>query len=244
MRRLVMFLFVPAVCSFALALLSALSPSASHGPIQSPFPSSRVVYAGVEDCFSMTPDDTCLDPFDTTLTGALRVQHRHVGSGRDVEPDTGDTWLVTITWKTLSTSNFCPCEAEVITATVAADWNGSTWTPSCTGCNPTSGPLWGVQVCGAPQCGALSSEYIILLDIDELKFDICQDVAFLHAVEFESISLDDGDVFTRVPCTELLAVSPINQPYYAVDLPDFRCPYTCTHANLDVTIPLVTIYYQ
>jgi len=81
---------------------------------------------------------------------------------------------------------------------------------------------------------------MLLFDVDTIVQLGC-DPAFLYAVEFMSLELDDGDVFTRSPCEEILAVSPVNEPYSAVDYGTFECEFNCNHVS---SSPMVTIEYQ
>jgi len=195
------------------------------------------------DCNDHGNPGLCSAGVDTTRTAALRVRHRHVGSGRDVEPDIGDTWLVTFTWLSLATANPCACTTTHLTGTVAVDWTGSSWSATClSGCNGSGGPVWRVRTCGGAECEALASEYILLIDVETI-LPICAGMTqtFLYAAEFTSIALDDGDVFTRSPCEEILAVAPINTPYTTVDFGAFEYDFDC---NFVTTSPIITIEYQ
>lgn len=194
------------------------------------------------DCNDHGNPGLCSAGVDTTCTAALRVRHRHVGSGRDVEPDIGDTWLVTFTWLSLSTAGTCPCTTTELTATASVDWNGSNWSPTCiSGCNGTNGPVWQVQACGTSECGTLASEYMLLFDVDTIRLVCGSTQAYLYAVEYTSIQVDDGNVFTRSPCEAILAVSPVDEPYYSVDFGSFECEFSCNHIT---NVPIVTIEYQ
>lgn len=231
-----------AVVAFGAALMTpAILPKSS--PHSHNLVLDGVVHAGGISCPENAPTACNNDP---TLTSALRVKHEQDGSGRDVEPDTGDTWLITATYKVLSGGVGCSCDTTEITATVSVDWDGTDWSASCTGCVASGGNphIRNVDVCGGAECGSNASEYILILDVDYSDTTNHCNPAYLTAVEYTSDVLDDGDVFTTSPCSEILGVSSIDEPYYAVDTDTWACAFDCNHLDTFSDFPTVTILYE
>ena len=230
-----------------LALLLAAGIFGCALPALVPFaelpvvPSSSIAFAGSGVDCPAGPDDPCVE--DNTKTAGVIVKHHYEDyPSRLVEPDDSDTWLITATWKTQSGIAVCPCDSEIVAATVTVDWDGTDWTATCTGCNATSGPIYKVKACGTADCGTRSSEYVLLVDIEELNTDMCDD-AWLWTVDFLSTELDDGNYFTTSPSSTVTAVSPVNEPYSTTDTQIFDCEFGCLNFSIDAELPEVEIEY-
>lgn len=157
-----------------------------------------------------------------------------------VEPDTGETIEVTAYWDVLDEvfPSVCDCrQTATASVTVDVDWSDATdsWSASCTGCNASSGPIYGVTVCHVDGCGTIenawSYELIVDLATNNGQCDEGAPLGFLSRVEYETTSIDDGDAIREGNCTEWYSVSPTSQTFSVTDSGAFECTYTCAAAN-------------
>ena len=163
-----------------------------------------------------------------------------------VEPDTGETWSITAYWDSLLANPLaCQChQTNTASVSVDVDWSASTdsWSASCTGCNPTNGPIYGVTVCATYGCGSGMSIYNSWgyeLVVDVVKVNgtfgsISCSVpvnGFLSRVVYATTSVDDGNQINGLLCSESTAVSPISQSFGVTDNGAFECTYSCAGAS-------------
>jgi len=226
--------------------------------------STVVVVTGLAVGFSMAMPaevvaQTCgLNPDcpqgDTTRTAALTVSHYKItGSGpsevrEPVEPDTGETWQIDAKYRKETLAEACDCAIGTYTAYVDVDWNGSSWTATCTsGCSSSLGPIRSVSVCTDDSCSASAThswQYELIVNLDNnlagLPCAGTDYAAALNQVVFTTTAVDDGYLVTVGNCTLGSAVSPTSQSWSANDTGAFECPFTCAAAGG----PAVTIRYE
>jgi hypothetical protein len=182
---------------------------------------------------------------------AVTVVHEDPGvtSNTPVEPDTGETIEVTAYWDAKVTADQgCSC-AQTATATVDVDvtWSDTTgWSAVCTGCDSVAGPIYRVSVCPVGQCGSgatidngWSYELIVDAALTNQTCGVNNWPGFLSHVDYETTSVDDGNLVTLSTCTEGAAVSPDSQTFTATDS-TFDCVYSCAAASG----PTMTITYS
>jgi hypothetical protein len=145
--------------------------------------------------------------FDSTRTASLTVIHQTTDP-LPVVPDDTDTWNITATWTLESPpGNSCVCSNRTTMATVDVTRSGSGWSATCTsGCGGSS-PIVQVSVCNATTSGCQEQPgpvaYELIVDLVANHTFLCfvnPHVGKLVAVDFESTSVDDGDVIEGNPC--------------------------------------------
>ena len=186
---------------------------------------------GVQDaacaaCAKVLP--TC-GPTDNTLTSALTVGHYEERTTAPVEPDTGETWEVKAVYATALGAQPAPCACQEVNAAVAVDvdWNGTSWSATCTGCNPTTGPIFAVNVCVDDDTAVCSDGeenhswgYKLVANVARINTYNCIPfggvIANLDRVEYRPTSIDDGNVIDAETCAEGDAVTPVGSSYTSV----------------------------
>lgn len=172
-------------------------------------------------------------PSDTTKTAVLNVLHQASGATW-VEPNTGETWDITITWNAAGFGN-CP-NPTVRVGGVTVDWNGGGWTLSN---KVIPAGVSDIQVCDiGGTCGSTTGPRAY-----KLKVDITDPIGGpqnLQSVVFTTTSVDDGFTIDNSDCsTTSTTVSPTSQTFTATDTGGFECDFACAN----VTGPTVTITY-
>ncbi len=188
----------------------------------------------------------CLTEF-STMAGVDVFHYSSIGTNIvPVEPDDTDSWIITATHS--SEDNVIPqsCECNNYTSSVTADvtWTGSGWSVACTGCNWPNGPILSLGVCAVSGCSAIGGthgwEYKLTARVKEFRPAVCgANNGYLYSVEFETTSVDDGDVIVQFDCSEGSSVSPTSQTWSDVDLA-FGCNLNCG----SVTGPTIYIQYN
>lgn len=175
---------------------------------------------------------------DGTVTSALDVRHVEgpTINGDPVEPDDGESWEIEAVWAGLSGTS---CACTETSASVSADvtWTGSAWTVSCTGCNPSTGPIRSISICHIDGCTNMDThswEYRLIVDVDSTVGALCG--RYLNRVIYTTTSIDDGDVIDTNDCTEASSVSPATQTVSATDYGAFECAFNCSGTAATATI--------
>jgi hypothetical protein len=184
---------------------------------------------------------------DNTATSALTVQHIYYGSATPVEPDTSETLAITATWASLfGGGQSCDCTETTASVGATVTWTGSGWSVSCSGCNPTSGPIRSLTVCSALSDTCTSHgtthgwKYTLVVDVNHTKTVCTNTAAFLHHVDYTATSVDDGDTIDTSSCVETGSLSLYGgTDYSATDNGAFECAFDCSAAG-----PTLTLYYQ
>lgn len=200
-------------------------------------PQGRVDEAECAACAKVLP--TC-GPTDNTLTSALTVGHYEERTTAPVEPDTGETWEVKAVYATALGAQPAPCACQEVNAAVSVDvdWNGTSWSATCTGCNPTTGPIFSVGVCvddDTDTCSAGQTShswgYTLIADVARTSLYNCFGnpyIANLDRVEYEPTAIDDGNVIDAETCSEGDAVSPVGPSLTPViDYGSWECDLDC-----------------
>lgn len=190
---------------------------------------------------------TCTN--DGTATGSLTVDHIHQDGQvvTEVEPNDGETWDITATWSTDSFENpgTCACFDQV-SAAVSADvqWSDSSgWSVTCTGC-AGAGPIVAVSVCDGDGCGSGPSvdnswEYELIVDVIHTNQVLCGGMhrnTYLTSVNFDTTTVDDGNLVDTSDCSEGSAVESTSQAFSATDTATFECGFDCSATGASVTI--------
>jgi hypothetical protein len=156
-----------------------------------------------------------------------------------VEPDSGETIEITAYWDAQETAGMgCTCQ-QTATASVDVDvtWSDTTgWSAVCTGCNSVGGPIYRVSVCSVGDCGSGITidngwSYELIVDLDK-KNGACGGIndGYLSHVEYETTSVDDGNLLNTTLCTEGSSMSPDSQTFTAMDS-TFDCVFSCASAS-------------
>jgi hypothetical protein len=124
------------------------------------------------------------------------------------------------------------------------DWSDSTgWSVSCTGCNGTSGPVYGISICGLYGCGSgptitNSWGYKLIVNVKHTLIDHCDMTydRYLTSVQFSTTEVDDGNLIDEFHCTEEDAVSPTSQERNATDTGVFECAFNCDMVGAQLLI--------
>ena len=140
----------------------------------------------------------------------------------------------------------CTCQQTAM-ATVDVDvaWSDTTgWSATCTGCAPLAGPIYRVSVCGVGECGTATStdngwSYELIVDAALINGNCLGNDGFLSHVDYETTSVDDGNLVNATTCTEGASVSPDSQTFSVTDS-TFDCVYSCAAASG----PTMTITYS
>lgn len=204
-------------------------------------------YCGRDDCTTATIEVSAINVIHYDEEGEEETELL------PVEPDVGESWEITAYWNTLGSAHpSCDC-TQSATAQVQVDvsWSDSTgWSASCTGCNAISGPVFGVTVCGTYGCGNgpgvdNSWGYELVVSLKENNGQVnCSPPpnapGFVSRVEYQTTSVDDGNLIDTLYCSEGTAVSPISQTFGTTDSGPFECTYSCAVASG----PTVSIVYD
>ena len=202
-------------------------------------------YCGTNDC-----------TLHTREVSSITVVHADPGLTSDVpvEPDTGETIDITAYWDTRVIDNSpCVCaQTASANVTVDVDWSDTTgWSAACTGCNSVTGPIYRVAVCGVGECGSGATidngwSYELIVDIKK-NHGKCLESGqtipvdgWLSHVDYDTTSVDDGNLINDSTCTEGASVSPTSQVFSVTDSGGFDCNFTCASA----AGPTMTITYQ
>ena len=226
-RRLIPIRVSVGLAAVAAAVMAALAPQAAYAQT-----------CGRNDCVNFNRQVSAID-----------VIHYDQIDDDDVvavEPDTGETWSITAYWDSLLANPLaCQCQqTNSASVSVDVDWSDSTdsWSASCTGCNPTNGPIYGVTVCATYGCGSgmsVDNSWGYELVVDVLKINgmfssiSCNPGVngYLTRVEYVTTSVDDGNQINGLLCSESTAVSPISQSFGVTDNGAFECTYSCAGAS-------------
>ncbi|MBK6768331.1 MAG: hypothetical protein IPG72_04760 [Ardenticatenales bacterium] len=226
-RRLIPIRVSVGLAAVAAAVMVALAPHVAHAQ-----------YCGQNDCVNFSRQVSAID-----------VIHYDQVGGDDVvavEPDTGESWTITGYWDSRLLETL-PCRCQTTTSsqvTVDVDWSDSTdsWSASCTGCNSSTGPIYGVTVCATYGCGSGMSidnswGYELVVDLAKINGVFgsisCQPQVngYLSRVEYETTSVDDGNQIDALLCSEGTSVSPVSQTFGTTDSGAFECTYSCAGAS-------------
>jgi hypothetical protein len=189
---------------------------------------------------------------DDTLTSALTVGHYDETYTTPVEPDTGETWEIKSVYATYSgvLPPVCACQEVDATVSVDVDWDGTSWSATCTGCNPIAGPIFAVDVCVDDDTDVCSdgevnhsSKYKLVADVADTHLYYCLQnlfIANLDRVEYRPTSIDDGNVIDAETCAEGYAVTPVGSSYTSViDYGGWECEFDC-----DATGASTSLFYE
>lgn len=188
-------------------------------------------------------------PTDTRQVSAVTVQHLEQVSHVEVypvEPDSGETIEVLAYWDTLNSAPGCSChQTDTESITVDVDWSDATdsWSASCTGCDSTNGPFYGVTVCHVGGCNSIDNAwaYELVVQIAKVRANCPAGPAgYLSEVDYTTTSVDDGDTIRISNCSEWYGVSPTSQTFTVTDSGGFECTYTCAAASG----PTLTLLYE
>jgi hypothetical protein len=208
------------------------------GGLFAALPTVAQAWCGTNDCTA----------YDNAVS-AVTVVHLDPGVTTDtpVEPDTGETIEVTAYWDAKVTAGGgCSC-VQTATATVDVDvsWSDTTgWSAVCTGCDSVAGPIYRVSVCSVGACGPGATivngwSYELIVDVALTNDNCLTNLGFLSHVDYETTSVDDGNLVNLSTCTEGSAVSPDSQTFTTTDS-TFDCVYSCAAASG----PTMTITYS
>lgn len=227
------------MATFVVGMVVPFMSEATDIPLQTPF-TADIAYAACGTA-------SVCDPSDPTETSVLEVTHALVVGQTQTraEPDNGETWQITAYWATAAAAT-CSCLEHSAQVTADVTWSGSAWSVSCTGCNPTAGPIRSVSICDVDSCSSGGSThswvYKLIVDIDHMQSLSCLSPplkpTYLARVQYETTTVDDGNVISG-NCTEGSAGTPTSQTFTATDNGSFECSFVCS-----ATGPSVTITYQ
>jgi len=195
--------------------------------------------ASTASAVCQAPHAACV-PASNTRTSSLTVTHVDNSTEQDflVEPDDTDIWDVEVVWARPPQLT-CSCREHSVSVTADVRWTGSTWTVSCTGCDPLFGPVRSLNVCTTPDCvsPAHSSKYELIADIDVMVAPDACGPYHLANVTHTSVSIDDGDRLANPGhCSETAAVSPTSQVWAATDSGSFECVFSCAALGPSIQI--------
>jgi hypothetical protein len=201
-------------------------------------PPGGVDQAQCAACAKVLP--TC-ETNDNSLTSALAVGHYDETYTSPVEPDSGETWQVKAVYATSQYAQPAPCACQEANATVSVDvdWDGTSWSATCTGCNPIAGPIYAVDVCVDDDADVCSDGeenhswgYKLVADVARTNLYNCIPIggiiANLDRIEYRPTSIDDGNVIDAETCAEGYAVAPVGSSYTSViDYGAWECEFDC-----------------
>jgi len=174
---------------------------------------------------------------DPTVTSALDVHHRvHPGGVSDDPVQLDDNELVTITvyWSLLNMGGQCSCTNEISqSVTIQPTLSGSTWSGTCTGCDPVNGPIYDVVICdiNSDSCLSLDNDYRLNVDIDEINgtapIPCFGNARHINRVVYTVTNISNGDDYNATHCVVGSAVSPVTSTFAATDFGAFECNFNC-----------------
>ena len=170
---------------------------------------------------------------DTTRTAMVDVLHQASGTTW-VEPNTGETWDITVSWNIAGFGN-CPAPTVQVGG-VTVDWNGSGWTLSN---KVMPAGIVDIQVCDiSGTCASTTGPRAYRLKVDIT--DPFSGPNNLQSVVFTTTAVDDGFTIDNSDCsTTTTTVTPTSQTFTATDNGGFECDFACAN----ITGPAVTITY-
>jgi len=171
------------------------------------------------------------------VTSALDVYHRvHPGGITDdpVQLDDRETVSITVYYSLLSGIGACSCGYETSQAvTITPVLSGTSWSGSCSGCDPTNGPIRSVTICdiNADECESYDGDYRLNVIVDKTYGaggGSCNgNPRYINRVVYTISSVDDGDAYDASGCTLGSAVSPTTNSFSATDFGTFECTFDC-----------------
>jgi hypothetical protein len=173
---------------------------------------------------------------DIAKTSALEVDHGVVEgiNFTPVEPDDGETWLITAYWNTPYPS----CLEYSETASVVVSWTGSSWSTSNV---TTTTNITAISVCTTDTCQAEDTHsytYKLIVDVN----DPVSTVYHLRKVNYALFSADDGYELDTEECELGNSVTFLDDFAGTDDTGYFnlaRCPFTC-----DVSGASAVLHYE
>lgn len=208
----------------AAGVLSALLPLMATDVSAIPIASAQT-YCGVTPCGG------------STVTSALDVYHRVDPGGITDDPvqlDDRETVSITAHWSLANVGGACSCGyATSKTVTIIPILSGTSWSGTCSGCDPTNGPIRSVTICdiNADACEGYDGDYRLNVVVDQAYgtggAGCSMYSRFINRVVYTITEIDDGDDYNATLCVLGTAVGPTTNSFTATDSGTFECSANC-----------------
>jgi hypothetical protein len=244
------------LASATVAAVVLLVATAMTALLQSGHPTQTVdslmqipqVALAVDDCGTV-PAYCIQPPHDLTYRWSnatvFHVQHFNAINQKYIQPNTGESVRITVTWRTTAAGTICNCTDHIETTDINVNWNPATELWDCTNCGaPGAGSpdILDVKLCSPTNYSCLHSSggtpptytryawvYGIKVKVNHtVPLDCDTDgirAFYLHHVTYQAYAINSGWPITD--CTLGSSANPTTSMFQATDNGAFDCTEQC-----------------